>query len=75
MQDEMTILPNSMNRALKEALQLVRNCTTPSESSRNVLVSEAFVRLFVELCGHYQNHIVVQQDGKKVFEVSIQTSA
>jgi hypothetical protein len=36
-------------------------------------VSEAFVRMFVEVCGHYRNHIVTQQDSMKVFEVCYRT--
>jgi hypothetical protein len=58
-----------MRRCLKVALQLVTNTTQPWDASRNVLVSEAFVRMFVEVCGHYRNHIVTQQDSMKVFEV------
>ena len=68
-QDETTILPVGISRSLKVALQLAQNSTFPEDPSRNVLVSEAFLRTFVEVCGHYQTHIVVQQDGKRVFEV------
>ena len=67
--DEASILPTRLRRCLKVALQLVTNTTQPRDASRNVLVSEAFVRMFVEVCGHYRNHIVTQQDGLKVFEV------
>lgn len=67
--DESSILPARLKRCLKVALQLVTS--TNQESARNVLVSEAFVRAFVEICGHYQTHIVMQQDGRKVFEVSV----
>lgn len=70
-QDETTILPIGISRSLKVALQLAQSSTPPDDPSRNVLVSEAFLRTFVEVCGHYQTHIVVQQDGKKVFEVSL----
>ncbi|KAJ4444122.1 hypothetical protein ANN_05911 [Periplaneta americana] len=66
--DEASILPSRLRRCLKVALQLVTNTTQPWDASRNVLVSEAFVRMFVEVCGHYRNHIVTQQDGLKVFE-------
>ncbi|KDR16140.1 DENN domain-containing protein 2C [Zootermopsis nevadensis] len=66
--DESSILPSRLRRCLKVALQLVTNTTQPWDASRNVLVSEAFVRMFVEVCGHYRNHIVTQQDGMKVFE-------
>ncbi|XP_034235043.1 DENN domain-containing protein 2A-like [Thrips palmi] len=67
-QDETTILPVGISRSLKVALQLAQSSTPPDDPLRNVLVSEAFLRTFVEVCGHYQTHIVVQQDGKKVFE-------
>jgi hypothetical protein len=52
------------------ALQVVASTTSPTDTLRNVLISEAFVRFFVEACGHYRNHIVTQQDGKTVFEVN-----
>jgi hypothetical protein len=71
--DEASILPSRLRRCLKVALQLVTNTTQPWDASRNVLVSEAFVRMFVEVCGHYHNHIVTQQDGLKVFEVCNRT--
>ena len=67
--DEMSILPPRLRRCLKIALQLVTNTTQPWDASRNVLVSEAFVRMFVEVCGHYRNHMVTQQDSTRIFEV------
>lgn len=67
--DEMSILPLRLRRCLKTALQLVTNTTQPWDASRNVLVSEAFVRMFVEVCGHYRNHISTVQAGIEIFEV------
>lgn len=67
--DETSILPPRLRRCLKIALQLVTNATQPWDASRNVLVSEAFVRMFVEVCGHYRNHIVTLQGITKIFEV------
>lgn len=67
--DEMSILPPRLRRCLKIALQLVTNTTQPWDASRNVLVSEAFVRMFVEVCGHYRNHIITEQDSTEIFEV------
>ena len=67
--DEMSILPARLCRCLKMALKLVTNTTQPWDASRNVLVSEAFVRMFVEVCGHYRSHIVTHQNSTKVFEV------
>ena len=66
--DETSILPTRLRRCLKTALQLVTNTTQPWDASRNVLVSEAFVRMFVEACGHYRNHIT-GQDSTEIFEV------
>ncbi|XP_065347656.1 DENN domain-containing protein 2B-like isoform X3 [Cloeon dipterum] len=65
--DECKILPVRLQKALFKVLQLASS-TGENEPTRNVLVSEAFIRLFVEACGHYRNHIVMQQDGKTVFE-------
>jgi hypothetical protein len=73
--DEASILPSRLRRCLKVALQLVTSTTQPWDASRNVLISEAFVRMFVEACGHYRNHIVTQQDSMKVFEVRSRTLA
>lgn len=67
--DECKILPSRLQKALNMALQVVASTTAATETLRNVLISEAFVRFFVETCGHYRNHIVTQQDGKTVFEV------
>ncbi|XP_047097212.1 uncharacterized protein LOC124711272 [Schistocerca piceifrons] len=64
--DESTILPTRLRRCLKVALQLVT--AQESDASRNVLISEAFLRMFVEVCGHYQTYIVTQQDGRRMFE-------
>jgi len=36
---------------------------------RDTVVSEAFLRFFVETCGHYTEYICTQQDGLRVFEV------
>ena len=36
---------------------------------RDAVVSEAFLRFFVETCGHYTEYICTQQDGLRVFEV------
>jgi len=40
-------------------------------SMRDMVVSEAFLRFFVETCGHYTEYICTQQDGLRVFEVRI----
>ncbi|XP_046743028.1 uncharacterized protein LOC124409460 isoform X2 [Diprion similis] len=66
--DESSILPSRLQKGLKSALQLVSNNTKSGDGSRNFLVSEAFLRVFVETCAHCDSHIVTQQDGKIVFE-------
>ncbi|XP_035703289.1 uncharacterized protein DDB_G0283357 [Folsomia candida] len=66
--DEGTILPKRIHRKLRDALQLVLNLTDQKESTKNVLISECFIRMFVETMGHHAHHLVVQQDGMKIFE-------
>ncbi|XP_046383178.1 uncharacterized protein LOC124153845 [Ischnura elegans] len=79
--DEGSILPARIKRVLQAALRLVTGLTPLPESNagknssgsdgaspvRNVLVAEAFLRMFLMVVGHYPNHISVQQDGRKVF--------
>lgn len=69
MKDENEIIPKRLRHGLTIALQLVTEATAPEDSSRNVLVSEAFIRMFVEACGCYKQHISVDESGTKVFEV------
>lgn len=71
--DEGTILPKRIHRKLRDALQLVLNLTDQKESTKNVLISECFIRMFVETMGHHAHHLVVQQDGMKIFEVPLFT--
>ncbi|GIY41618.1 hypothetical protein CDAR_419741 [Caerostris darwini] len=65
--DEDTILPKKIQRAVITALNLAKNMTDPTEMLRDVMISEAFVHMFVEMVGHYENHFVVQND-KLVFQ-------
>ncbi len=37
--------------------------------SKDTMIFEAFLRLFVETTGHYTEYICTQQDGRSVFEV------
>jgi hypothetical protein len=67
--DESTILPRKVRKCLQTALSLVTELTEPGDPARNVLISETFISVFVDLCGHYKNHIVPGTDGKKVFQV------
>ncbi|CAH0383279.1 unnamed protein product [Bemisia tabaci] len=60
--DELSILPTKVAKGLKAALQL----NLPADSTtRNLLISEALVRLFVELIGHYREFMFVNVDTQK----------
>ncbi|GBL86965.1 Suppression of tumorigenicity 5 protein [Araneus ventricosus] len=60
--DEDTILPKKIQKAVITALHLAKNMTDPTEMLRDVMISEAFVHMFVEMVGHYENHLVQQID-------------
>ena len=49
-------------------------CCVDNVSVRDAVVSEAFLRFFVETCGHYTEYICTQQDGLRVFEVNVRSS-
>lgn len=69
--DEGTILPKRIHRKLRNALsQLVLDLADQKESTKNVLISECFIRMFVETLGHYSNHIITKPDGSRALEVS-----
>ena len=68
--DEGSILPKRINRKLRESLQCVINLGDQGDAMKNVLFSECFIRMFVEIMGHFGNHITRQADGSKDFEVS-----
>jgi hypothetical protein len=40
---------------------------TDAKNSPDLMISEAFVRFFVEAIGHYGQFIITQQDGKRIF--------
>lgn len=67
--DEGSILPKRLQEGIRSALQLVTNNTKHGDDIRNFLVSEAFLRVFVETCAHLEGHLVTQQDGKIIFQV------
>jgi len=46
-------------------------CCVDNVSIRDAVVSEAFLRFFVETCSHYTEYICTQQDGLCIFEVSV----
>ena len=68
--DEASILPRATVKHLKMTWDVTVTITQQQESIRNALFSESFVRMFVDLCGHYGQHIHSSQTGSKHFEVS-----
>lgn len=66
--DESSILPSKLQKGIKTALHWVKTKTKHSDGFRNFLVSEAFLRIFVETCAHFEGHLASQQDGKVIFQ-------
>ncbi|XP_001507775.2 DENN domain-containing protein 2C [Ornithorhynchus anatinus] len=72
--DEDEILPPKLQAALVQILEerneiLVQERTaSQAEVTLNCLVSEAFVRFFVELVGHYSLNMNVTDRGERVFQ-------
>jgi len=52
-------------------LSLFCFCCVDNVSMHDTVVSEAFLRFFVETCGHFTEYICTQQDGLRVFEVNM----
>ncbi|XP_063153458.1 DENN domain-containing protein 2C [Candoia aspera] len=72
--DEDEILPHKLQAALVQILE-ERNeilsqerCYTQGDVTLDSLVSEAFVRFFVEVVGHYSLHMHVTEKGERVFQ-------
>nr|XP_020636217.1 DENN domain-containing protein 2C [Pogona vitticeps]XP_020636218.1 DENN domain-containing protein 2C [Pogona vitticeps] len=72
--DEDEILPHKLQAALTQILE-ERNeilsqerSYTQGEVTLDSLVSEAFVRFFVEIVGHYSLHMLVTEKGERVFQ-------
>ncbi|XP_033008909.1 DENN domain-containing protein 2C [Lacerta agilis] len=72
--DEDEILPHKLQAALvqileerNEILSRERNYTQ-GDVTLDLLVSEAFVRFFVEIVGHYSLHMHVTEKGERVFQ-------
>ncbi|GFW88481.1 DENN domain-containing protein 2C [Trichonephila clavipes] len=68
--DEDTILPRKIQRAVMTALSLAKNMTDPTEMLRDIMISEAFVHMFVEMVGHYESHFAEQNDNL-TFQVNV----
>ncbi|XP_003793892.3 DENN domain-containing protein 2C isoform X2 [Otolemur garnettii] len=71
--DEEEILPPKLQAALVQILEerneiLVQEQDFPKDVTLNSLVSEAFVRFFVELVGHYSLNMTVTERGERVFQ-------
>uniref|UniRef100_A0A8C5D565 UDENN domain-containing protein n=1 Tax=Gouania willdenowi TaxID=441366 RepID=A0A8C5D565_GOUWI len=76
MDDEASLLPRKLQAALEQALEQrndIINQDSDSESdeeynSLNSLVSEAFLRFFLETMGHYSLFITQNERGERVFQ-------
>ncbi|OCT82103.1 DENN domain-containing protein 2B isoform X2 [Xenopus laevis] len=76
MDDEDSLLPRKLQAALEQALERKNdliNQDSDSDSdeeynSLNALVSEVFIRFFVETIGHYSLFLVQNERGERVFQ-------
>ncbi|KAJ8406448.1 hypothetical protein AAFF_G00300220 [Aldrovandia affinis] len=76
MDDEATLLPRKLQAALEQALEQrndIINPDTDSESdeecnSLSSLVSEAFIRFFLEAIGHYSLFLTQNERGERLFQ-------
>ncbi|KAL7985395.1 hypothetical protein Chor_003965 [Crotalus horridus] len=72
--DEDEILPQKLQAALVQILEerneilFQERCYTQGDVTLDSLVSEAFVRFFVEIVGHYSLHMHVTEKGERVFQ-------
>ncbi|XP_025933070.1 DENN domain-containing protein 2C isoform X2 [Apteryx rowi] len=72
--DEDEILPHKLQAALVQILEERSEILSQEQGSTqgdmplNSLVSEAFVRFFVEIVGHYSLHMNVTEKGERVFQ-------
>lgn len=56
-EDNRDVVPDKLQRSLCTALSLAKNMTDPTGRVRDVMITEAFLRLFVELVGHCDQHL------------------
>ncbi|XP_068586358.1 DENN domain-containing protein 2B isoform X1 [Cebidichthys violaceus] len=76
MDDEASLLPRKLQAALEQALEQrndIISQDSDSESdeeynSLNCLVSEAFIRFFLETIGHYSLFITQNERGERIFQ-------
>jgi tRNA pseudouridine-54 N-methylase len=71
--EDIRLLPSVMFKPLKKALEDITNAKWPQTASKKVHVSEVFLLEFVKLFRHYREHIVIQEDGIRVFKVHSRT--
>ncbi|XP_076450251.1 uncharacterized protein LOC143286535 isoform X2 [Babylonia areolata] len=64
MGDELSLLPKKVQKALKTAINMCK-IDSDAQHSQWLMVSEAFLRMFVETVGHFIHHVFTQQDGTK----------
>lgn len=70
--DESTVLPPRLCRGLRDALQCaIPDKNTPLTPEQNLVASEALIALFVQLVGHYRDHIITSSaTGLRSFQVT-----
>ncbi|XP_046670983.1 DENN domain-containing protein 2B-like isoform X2 [Homalodisca vitripennis] len=68
--DESTVLPPRLCRGLREALHCaVPDKNAPLSPAHNLVASEALIALFVQLVGHYRDHIITSSTtGQREFQ-------
>ncbi|XP_005988514.1 DENN domain-containing protein 2C [Latimeria chalumnae] len=72
--DEDSILPHKLQPALEQILEQRNEILAQEQSAEEdgaslcTLVSEAFVRFFVEIVGHYSLHMSVNEKGERAFQ-------
>uniref|UniRef100_A0A672JHB2 UDENN domain-containing protein n=1 Tax=Salarias fasciatus TaxID=181472 RepID=A0A672JHB2_SALFA len=71
MDDEASLLPRKLQAALEQALEQrndIINQDSDKYNSLNSLVSEAFIRFFLETMGHYSLFITQNERGERIFQ-------
>lgn len=64
--DEIKILPGCLVRSWKDGLLLAKS-TPEQENARNILFSDAFLRVFVDSCGGYKDFISSENGFQVIF--------
>ncbi|XP_043561787.1 suppression of tumorigenicity 5 protein [Chiloscyllium plagiosum] len=76
MDDEDSLIPRKLQAALEQALEQKNELVTPDSDSEsddecntlNNLVSEAFIRFFVETVGHYSLFLTQNERNERIFQ-------